>query len=148
MSGLPSWQEVAILRWTASWKGNALVQNAFWAESGGNPMIQLTDGPAGGRGLLLKRAPVFLRIVIAPDGTVDGLDQPGDKPEPTEAVFAYVRTSENGVVHLSGKNVSGFYPIATYQLQTPPLPESILRNRASWEQWANAEYNRRKGEAT
>jgi hypothetical protein len=51
---------------------------------------RLLDGPAGPIDLALRRAPIFLRVVVdRRSGKVDALDQLDDVPMPGEAVHVY-----------------------------------------------------------
>ncbi len=52
-------------------------------------MIRLLDGPAAGSELSLRRAPLYLRVVIDAAGKVDALDMLDDKPQPGETVHVY-----------------------------------------------------------
>ena len=52
-------------------------------------MIRFLDGPADGTELNLRRAPRFLRVVIAPGGRVDALDMLDDVAKPEEAIHVY-----------------------------------------------------------
>lgn len=56
-------------------------------------MISFQGGPAEGKaeGLLLRRAPRFLRVVRGGDGDWDALDQLGDAPAAGETIYAYER---------------------------------------------------------
>lgn len=57
------------------------------AERGG---VHLVDGPAAGTHLALRRAPVFLRIVIdRRSGKVDALDELDDTPREGEGLHVY-----------------------------------------------------------
>jgi len=48
----------------------------------------LEDGPAAGR-FTVRRAPHFLRAVVADDGTIDLLDQLHDQPLRSERLYVY-----------------------------------------------------------
>lgn len=49
-------------------------------------MIEFLDGPAGNKTLELRRAPVYLRVVIDADGNIDALDQLDDRPKEDERI--------------------------------------------------------------
>lgn len=51
--------------------------------------VTFLDGPGKGQGLNLKRAPLFLRLVVKPDGRIDALDQLEDRPADEERLYAY-----------------------------------------------------------
>ena len=63
-------------------------------------MTTFIDGPAKGQHLALKRAPRFLRVVVA-DGKWDALDQIEDEPRPGELVYAYEVHGPVGSCHIS-----------------------------------------------
>ena len=104
-------------------------------------MIEIIDGPAAGHTLTLRRAPLYLRVVIAPDGTVDALDQLDDVARPEERIHVYERHADgpSGQVHVCGRGpgaASGWYAIGRYRhLAGPPPSESILRDREAWRAW-------------
>lgn len=96
------------------------------------------DGPARGQTLMLKRSPIYLRVVAA-NGKWDALDQPTDEPAENEKVYAYKLTGEPGMCHINmGRKGGGFYPIAEYALcQTQPT-DAEMRSRAKWCAWCEA----------
>lgn len=95
-------------------------------------MITLRDGPAAGT-YLVKGAPPLLRAVIDADGKGDVLDNPTDRPEPTERIYAYARVGEAANVHI---NKSGFYARADYKYM-PSVDGEKVRNNAAWWAWVN-----------
>jgi hypothetical protein len=116
-------------------------------------MLTFLDGPAKGRrGLLIHRAPIYLRVVQAPDGSFDTLDQPEDTPRASETVHAYRRVSLDGNCHVSrtvkGRRVGGFYVMATYTLCDPQPADTILRDDGAWREWATEQHQASKKEAT
>ena len=81
-------------------------------------MIRLLDGPAAGS-YAVKRAPLYLRAVVDPDGKKDVLDQLDDEPDGIEKIHVYRRVTEAGSVHLNfggGKRgrATGFYATGDY----------------------------------
>lgn len=101
-------------------------------------MTRFIDGPAAGQTLMLKRAPVFLRVVQGEKW--DALDQPDDEPLENETVYAYQLAEAPGHVHLStrgqnGKRGGGFYPLANYKLceEQPTKTEMIVTG--DWRAW-------------
>jgi hypothetical protein len=107
-------------------------------------VIKFLDGPAvKAKGLLLQSAPIFLRVVMTPSGEFDALDQPNDQPNPTEAVYAYRRTSYEGTVHLRfggrGRR-SGTYQSANYAFIAEQPADAVLRDSMAWKEWALAEH--------
>lgn len=102
-------------------------------------MTKFTDGPASETALMLRRAPMFLRIVRAPDGKIDALDQLEDKPAVDEEVFVYRRTELTGHVHIRAKKGGGFYALATYTMVEPQPDRSHVRSSKAWQAWAMAQ---------
>lgn len=100
-------------------------------------MITLTDGPAEGS-YAVKRAPLYLRAVVAPDGMTDVLDQLTDTPRLREQVSVYRRTTEAGTVHVrlsgSARRASGFYAWASYE-HMPEVGGEALRDNETWRAW-------------
>lgn len=111
-------------------------------------MIRFIDGPAAGETLLLKRAPMFLRVVQDPTGKWDALDQPGDTPKPDERIHAYVIKGRAGVCHINKRGPgSGFYASAEYRFVTNQPVEPVMRNTARWRGWAFIERDRMEGKS-
>lgn len=100
-------------------------------------MTTFKGGPADGQTLMLKRAPVFLRVVREEGGTsIDALDQLDDVANPREELFAYVCIEMNGCVHINrGGGRGGFYPIATYRFLEPQPEDDDMRANESWRDW-------------
>lgn len=114
-------------------------------------MTRFLDGPAAGVVLRLQRAPLYLRVVCdprkPPGDRWDALDQPGDEPAPAEAMYAYRRDGDATPVHLNsrdnrGRNTSGWAMIAAYGVIEHQPPDAIMRHLASWQEWAEAQYDR------
>lgn len=105
-------------------------------------MVKFTDGPAAGVTLMLKRAPVLLRVVHSPSGEWDALDQLTDIPAANETITVYRRDGDALPVHLNfggGKRgrASGFYQMATYRVM-PAQPEAEhTRTNTAWQKWAS-----------
>jgi hypothetical protein len=102
----------------------------------------LLDGPAQtgtAKALLLRRAPYFLRVVIAPDGTIDALDQLDDEPRSNERVIAYEMVNGPRWSHLCvrGRNRarSGTYQGGDYRVVADQPSENVLRSRERWREW-------------
>jgi len=109
-------------------------------------MTSFNDGPAVGKVLGLRRAPLFLRVVVDPKGEVDALDQLDDKPRPSETVTVYRLVENRGMVHVcsrsKGKNTGGYFAMATYEV-CPEQPDAeTARSATGWPEWchANAEW--------
>lgn len=99
-------------------------------------MTTFQDGPAKGKTLMLKRAPVFLRVTELL-GEIDGLDQLTDEPEPGETLHAYVLTEKPGHMHLNTgrKPGGGFFPIAVYKLVADQPNQSTMKETGAWQAW-------------
>lgn len=101
-------------------------------------MIRVADGPAADQALMLKHAPLWLRVVRSPTGKWDALDAPGDQARPRETIFVYQRIGEPSTYHMkmSTCSGSGFYQRAAYRHWTGVQPDqSTLRNETSWLAW-------------
>lgn len=96
-------------------------------------MTSFEGGPAGGATLLLRRAPVFLRVVIGPRGKVDALDQLEDVPADGETVHVYERFGPRGHVCL---RPGGCHEYGTYR-HLPHVDGELLRDTAAWRAWAS-----------
>ena len=84
---------------------------------------------------MLKRAPVFLRVVEM-DGKFDALDQIDDHPDPNETIYAYKITGVPGMCHLNmGRGRGGFYPIAEYAFYKNQPGDDVMRRTALWQEW-------------
>lgn len=106
-------------------------------------MLTFVDGPAKGcaDGLRVQRAPLYLRVVVAPIDEWDCLDQFDDEPEEQEKIFAYRRIGKAGQMHLCcrgrGKDLSGYSALAQYALVQEQPSESVMRDRQAWRNWAS-----------
>lgn len=100
-------------------------------------MIRFCGGPAHGKCLDLRRAPLFLRVVIDKDGTVDALDQVADEPSPTETTHVYVRNGDvgRGLACTRGKGCIPFVTAEYHYSPDQPTDEEI-RDNARWQAWA------------
>jgi hypothetical protein len=114
-------------------------------------MTTFTDGPAKQVRLELQRSPIFLRVVQAPDGTWDALDQVSDQPRPHEKIYVYELDGEPGHVHVQRRGQRGrscsWMMFANYRLLVGDQPvDDVLRNNSLWQAWAVAEDCRRSAE--
>ncbi|HSI11752.1 MAG TPA: hypothetical protein VK961_06890 [Chthoniobacter sp.] len=102
-------------------------------------MTKFEDGPAQGNSLMLKRAPIFLRVVVNTQGEWDALDQLDDHAHQGESLYAYTLTGEPGMCHIlrrSGpKGGSGFYVMAAYRFVTPQPSDAEMRDNTAWREW-------------
>jgi hypothetical protein len=106
-------------------------------------VITFIGGPATARqGMLLRRAPDYLRIVVDADGGVDALDQLVDTPQDGELVHVYRRRGGVDAAHLcyrgKQKHRSGYYAIAEYEYLADVDGEQ-LRDTDAWRAWAQAQ---------
>jgi hypothetical protein len=107
-------------------------------------MTTFLDGPAKDTKLMLTRAPHFLRAVQAKDGTWDALDQPDDTPTADERIVVYVMVGDPTWMHVRAtKGRSGVYRGGQYTLVDPQPPDAVLRDRAQWQAWAQANFEAR-----
>jgi hypothetical protein len=99
-------------------------------------MTTFKDGPAGGVRLMLKRAPIFLRAVkgaqVGKNNGWDALDQPNDRPNDGEVLFAYELRTRPGVCHIRMTGGGGFYPVAEYWFCDPQPTDADMRTAKAW----------------
>src|SRR5262245_10530111 len=98
------------------------------------------DGPAEGQILLLRRAPLLLRVVIDQQRTWDALDQLTDTAEPNEKVYVYQLVKDEGTMQLNmGRRGGGWYRVATYRLYGDQSDQETLHDNSKWQEWAQRE---------
>jgi hypothetical protein len=113
-------------------------------------VITFLDGPAAEKkGLCIRRAPLFLRVVVKTEAgkpVWDALDQLQDQPAIEEKVYAYRLVKAEGHVHVCRRpRGSGYFVIATYRLVDDPQPtEEELRSSRKWQAWCEARYARER----
>lgn len=104
-------------------------------------MTRLIDGPAAGQTLMIHRAPFLLRVTMKNvKGKIkcDALDQPHDKPEPGETLFAYKwKSAPAGHVHVRMKGGGGFYPMAEYTYVREQPSQATMQSTARWQEWTH-----------
>lgn len=105
-------------------------------------MTTFTNGPARGQRLMLKRAPIFLRVVQDFSGNWDALDQPEDTPRLGETLHAYRLTAKPGACHICtrgprGGRAGGFYTIASYELVEAQPDQATLSDPEQWSAWCH-----------
>jgi len=100
-------------------------------------MIKINDGPAEGKGLLLKRAPRYLRITVDAAGEVDALDQKNDAPRPDEKIYAYTMVEGTYFSGFAcGSSIeSGYFVSAEYTICKEQPKDAVMRNLRRWERW-------------
>lgn len=106
-------------------------------------MTRFLDGPAAGRTLWLRRAPLFLRFVMGPTGGGDALDMPEDIASDDETMTVYERVTPPRYTHvrMSGSrhgSRSGVYYGADYRLVKQPPDDRTARSNSAWREWSNA----------
>ncbi len=104
------------------------------------------DGPAKGQQLMLKHAPLYLRVVADTSGLLpkwDALDDPADRPQSTETLYAYQRVGEPGYLHIRASGGrGGLYRPATYRFCDPQPTEETLRS--AWGAWVHSRTDEEK----
>ena len=103
-------------------------------------MTRFLDGPAAGAQLLLRRAPLFLRVTQNPRGRFDALDQVADDPQADETISVYQRVTAPTSFHVDGYRrkegrIAEWFQGADYRAVAPTPDERILRNRELWQLW-------------
>lgn len=107
-------------------------------------MTTFVDGPAAGQHLSLKRAPVFLRVVVADGGLSgpkwDALDQLCDTPQRKEVIYAYRIVGQPSMVHINRgrRGGSGFYQMAQYRLVLEQPSDAVMRSNFEWRAWCES----------
>jgi len=110
-------------------------------------MTKFQDGPANGVVLLLRRSPLFLRVVHAEGSEAwDALDRTEDILKRNESVYVYKRIGQACRVHLNlgRKGGSGYYALVDYAWAEPQPDEGTMRDTEAWRAWAPAEYKKTK----
>lgn len=102
-------------------------------------MVRVLDGPARGAVLSLRRAPMYMRVVIDPHGKVDALDQVDDVPEPGETVHVYARL--RGTRSQVSVRPGGCYETGDYE-HMPDVEAERLRDTDAWRAWAREQPDR------
>lgn len=101
-------------------------------------MTKFLDGPAAGKTLMLKCAPMLLRVTEA-GGNFDALDRHTDEPRFDEVLTLYRLKEQQGSCHVryggNKKHISGFYPMATYELHPEQPADAIMRDPKLWAEW-------------
>lgn len=99
-------------------------------------MTSFLSGPAEGKVLMLRRSPIFLRVVIDADGKLDALDQPGDQPTANEQIHVYKLEGQVGSCHINRRGGGGgFFSVATYRHLPEQPQDSDVRETRNWQAW-------------
>ena len=113
-------------------------------------MTRFLDGPAARKWLELKRMPLFLRVCIAADGTVDALDQLDDEPRVGEVLYAYRREGEIHTIHIdyvdskTRRRCGRWIRSANYRLCPAQPDDGAMRDRVRWQEWCQLAYKKEK----
>ena len=108
-------------------------------------MTTFEDGPAHDVKLMLKRSPMFLRVVFNGEHeTWDALDELEDTPHFNEEIHVYIRDDDFPVsrYHIlrrdsrGGHRGSGWFQTARYKIWNQPGDDSVLRDNEKWRAWA------------
>ena len=102
-------------------------------------MTLFDDGLAKGKGLTLRRSPVFLRVTEK-DGEFDALDQLDDQPAPGETIHVYLRVGEPGFCFVDGTDKQGRRTgyrcaFAHYRLYDPQPIREEAWDTSLWREW-------------
>ena len=118
--------------------------DARWATTTTHPtgaMISFENGAAAGQRLMLKRAPLYLRVVFTGDKW-DALDQLTDTPAAHESIAVYVRIGAPSECFLDwtqkGRRRGARFACATYRAVPDPPDDATLRNTEAWREWCRA----------
>lgn len=101
-------------------------------------MTKFENGPAAGVTLMLRRAPVFLRVTQR-GGKFDALDQLDDRPHEREKLTAYALKERPGWASIRASNGGGgFFPVATYEVIEAAPDDATMRDETAWRAWCEA----------
>jgi hypothetical protein len=99
-------------------------------------MTRFLDGPARGVALMLRRAPLFLRVTRDADGNWDALDQLRDMPDAGESIVVYRRRGKAGALHIDyTRKASAWFAVAEYELAAVQPADEAMRSTRSWRAW-------------
>jgi hypothetical protein len=99
-------------------------------------MTSFLSGPAEGKVLMLRRSPIFLRVVINADGKVDALDRLEDQPTANEQIHVYKLEGKVGTCHINRRGGGGgFFSVATYRYLPQQPQDSDVREIHNWQAW-------------
>lgn len=105
-------------------------------------MLKFLSGPAAGLadGLMVRRAPLYLRVVRHEDGRWDALDMPVDTVEPGETAFAYRLVGKPRPLHVrsSERGASGSFWMAEYEWVEPRPSADTMADNGLWRAWCFA----------
>jgi hypothetical protein len=107
-------------------------------------MARFLDGPATNTRLLLRRAPVLLRVVCNKSGKWDALDQLDDTPQSDEAIHVYRIASTPSTVHVdfldkAGRRRGDWYVDADYVFYDAQPGDAHLCTPGAWRAWTETQ---------
>jgi len=112
-------------------------------------MINFHEGPAHGKTLLLKRSPIFLRVVIDGNGNIDALDALDDIPADEESIYCYKVDESKPIsrVHIltgnPGRKGSGWFISADYNYFDEQPADDQMRSTEAWRKWTKEIWQKR-----
>lgn len=108
-------------------------------------MTRFQDGSAHGTVLMLKRAPLFLRVVTDSKGKIDALDQITDTPADNETIEVYRREGQSGACFIdrteNGRRVGEAFTNATYRYLPNQPADDQVRSTEAWQSWVKQQLN-------
>lgn len=111
-------------------------------------MTTFTNGPALKAMLLLKRHPIYLRVIRDAKGKFDALDQLNDTPAEGERIIVYRLVSKEGGAFVDwtekGRRVGGYFPCATYELCEVQPDHATASDTTAWRKWCYEQQARDK----
>lgn len=113
-----------------------------------DPILVRLNFPLLKSGLMVDRAPTYLRLTCENIGKADrrwdALDQPDDIPRSDEMIIA-ARKMFTTAVHVDGvrdgKRFGEWRLTAEYEPCDPQPSEEIMRDNAKWQQWCQETYD-------
>ena len=91
--------------------------------------------------MILRRAPLFLRVVMDAGGAIDALDQLTDEPRETEAIHVYrkVPGSVSRVIACTRGRGCREFVSADYRLHETQPTDYQARDQTRWAEWCAGE---------
>lgn len=102
-------------------------------------VTEFADGPAAGVVLMLRRAPLYLRVTFDRRARMDpwdALDALDDVPKPGEDLIAYRRVGLRGSVFV---RPGGRFALARYAAVDPQPDDRTMRAVDPWRAWCQAQ---------
>lgn len=82
---------------------------------------------------------MHLRVPRNPAGEFDALDQPSDRANDDEEIFAYEISGKQSWCHIrAAKNQGGTFAVAEFIFIAEQPSAEIMRDNAKWAEWATA----------